>query len=205
MELAKEVEKKKAPLYDFEPGVGLTDLREQLHPYAKKLITARKACPLWYFLPEASREAGNHAHKTVESNALQLATTDEGPHTITLLGTHSTRPSPNAIPDSRLTWAQVQRAKSAFLDALPLGGYPVKFIEMFARFYANMDMHEELRELDGDKVMAQYHALMRQAWYDANESGHSWDLSVISEKAMDKSRREIQRRAYEKALAVSPP
>ena len=68
-----------------------------------------------------------------------------------------------------------------------------------------MDMHEELRENDGDKVMALYHALMRQAWYDDVEAGTPWDLSVISDKVMDKSRRDVQRRILERTIAVSSP
>ncbi|KAE9402447.1 hypothetical protein BT96DRAFT_991103 [Gymnopus androsaceus JB14] len=127
----------------------------QLRADEEKLITAQKFVPLWYFLPEALKEAKERNRDTVNTNRFQLATDDESG--LTFLGTHSTRASANAIPDAKLSWAQVSLAKSSYLAALPLGNYPPKFITMFARFYANMDMHPELHEDNGNQVMAHYH------------------------------------------------
>ncbi|KAJ3846165.1 hypothetical protein EV368DRAFT_70136 [Lentinula lateritia] len=93
-----------------------------------------------------------------------------------------------ASPKELLSWSQVMRAKSTFLNALHLGTYPSDFIAMFATFYTNMDIHRELREQDGEKVMAYYHAEMRLAWYDAMERGEPFDLSVIAEPVLGESR-----------------
>jgi len=197
-ETAKEIEKKRAPLYDFTEGVGAKSIQQQIHPHARKLITARKFVPLWYFLPEALKEAKERNRDTVDTNRFQLATDDESG--LTLLGTHSTRASANAIPDAKLSWAQVSLAKSSYLAALPLGNYPPKFITMFARFYANMDMHPELHEDNGNQVMAHYHSEMRRSWYEQNERGEPFDLSVIAERVLDESRREVQKRINAKAI-----
>lgn len=69
---------------------------------------------------------------------------------------------------------------------------------MFARFYANMDMHPELHEDNGGQVMAYYHSEMRRSWYEQNERGEPFDLSVIAERVLDESRREIQKRTMQK-------
>ncbi|KAJ3915700.1 hypothetical protein F5877DRAFT_81611 [Lentinula edodes] len=180
-ELAKEADKKRMPIYSFQKGVGVESIPLQVHPYAKKMMTARKYVPLWYFLPDAATEAKERSKDS-------------------LVGSHTLRASPNAIPDSRLSWPQVMRAKSAFLNTLRLGAWPDDHISMFAAFYINMDMHSELQEQDGDQVMAHYHAEMRLAWYDAMERKESFDLSVISNRVLAESRREIVKQRQEKSL-----
>ncbi|KAJ3978768.1 hypothetical protein F5890DRAFT_1651578 [Lentinula detonsa] len=150
LELAQEREKKRVPLYDFQLGQGLASLPMLLHPYAQRKMANRDYVELWYFTPEAFKEA-DRDRSTVESNRFKLASSDDS-QALTLLGTHSTRPSAKVKPDEDLSWADVQRAKSAFLGALPTGGYPAKFVQMFASFYANLDMHAELRKVGGTRA-----------------------------------------------------
>ncbi|KAJ3860289.1 hypothetical protein EV359DRAFT_49381 [Lentinula novae-zelandiae] len=178
-ELTKEAEKKRLPIYDFQKGLGVDSIPLQLHPYAKKMMMARKYTPLWYFLPDAAVEAKERSKESLDTNHLQFAVEDGDSlsgSTVSLVGSHSVRASRNAIPDSQLSWPQVMRAKSAFLNAIRLGTWPDHFIAMFAGFYSNMDMHRELQEQDGDRVMAHYHAEMRLAWYDAMERKAPFDL-----------------------------
>lgn len=200
-ETAKEIEKKQAPLYDFTEGVSVNSVQQQIHPHAKKLVTARKFVPLWYFLPEAIKEARERVRNMVDTNRFQIATEEDGGESsLTLLGTHSSRASANAVPDSKLSWAQILLAKSLFLATLPLGNYPPKFITMFAKFYANMDMHPELHGENGDRVMAYYHSEMWRSWYKQNERGEPFDLLVISERVLGESRMEIQKQINKKAI-----
>ncbi|KAJ3806424.1 hypothetical protein F5876DRAFT_68975 [Lentinula aff. lateritia] len=113
----------------------------------------RKYVPLWYFLPDAATEAKERSKESLDTNHLQFTVEDDGPvtgSTISLVGSHSVRASPNAIPNSQLSWPQVMQAKSAFLNAPQLGTWPDTFIAMFAGFYSNMDMHCELQEQEGD-------------------------------------------------------
>ncbi|KAJ4488612.1 hypothetical protein C8R41DRAFT_867956 [Lentinula lateritia] len=208
-ELLKEAEKKRLPIYSFQKGLGVDSIPLQLHPYAKKMMTARKYVPLWYFLPDAATEAKERTKESLDTNHLQFAVEDDGPvagSTISLVGSHSVRASPNTIPDSQLSWPQVTRAKSAFLNALQLGTWPDTFIAMFAGFYSNMDMHRELQEQDGDRVMAHYHAEMRLAWYDAMERKDPFDLSIISDGVLRESHLQIAKQKQEKSLkGMSPP
>ncbi|KAJ3861666.1 hypothetical protein EV359DRAFT_66301 [Lentinula novae-zelandiae] len=123
-ELAKEAEKKRLPIYSFQKGVGVDSIPLQLHPYAKKMMSARKYVPLWYFLPDAASEAKERSKDSLDTNHLQFAVEDSNDlsgSTVSLVGSHMVRASPNAIPDSRLSWPQVMRAKSIFLNALDLG------------------------------------------------------------------------------------
>ncbi|KAE9387280.1 hypothetical protein BT96DRAFT_768487, partial [Gymnopus androsaceus JB14] len=131
-------------------------------PYAKKLMAARKYVPLWYFLPEAMMEAKERSREMVNTNHFQIAMDDinSSNSSLTLIGSHTVRASPNAIPDTRLSWDQVMRAKSSFLNVLLHGEFTDDFIKMFAGFYTGMDMHPELREEHGNQVLALYHAEM---------------------------------------------
>ncbi|KAJ3725436.1 hypothetical protein C8R42DRAFT_536594, partial [Lentinula raphanica] len=99
--------------------------------------------------------------------------------------------SSNAKPDSDLTWEQIVRAKTAFINALPNGGYPARFIDMFVQFYVNLELHPELQIPGGDRLLILYHAEMRRAWYLANEQGRPFDLSQISEPVMSQCREKI--------------
>lgn len=201
-ELAKKAEEKRTPLYSFKRGVGVGYIPQQVHPYAKKLMATRKYIPLWYFLPEATAEAKERSKETVDTNRFEIAM-DEGDtssSSLTLVGSHVVRASPNAIPDTRLTWNQVMRAKSSFLNALPLGDFTDDYIKMFAGFYTGMDMHPELREEHGDKVLALYHAEMRRAWYELFEQKQPFDLAVFSEETLEKCRIEVRRQLNEKAM-----
>ncbi|KAJ3991243.1 hypothetical protein F5050DRAFT_1905950 [Lentinula boryana] len=122
-ELAKKAEEKRTPLYSFKQGVGVGYIWQQIHPYAKKLMASRKYVPLWYFLPEATAEAKERNKEAIDSNHFQIAMdeTDSSNSSLTLVGSHTVRASPNAVPDSRLSWDQVMRAKSSFLNALSYG------------------------------------------------------------------------------------
>ena len=92
------------------------------------------------------------------------------------------------------------RAKSAFLKTLPIGNYSAEYIAMFGGFYFNMDMHPELREKNGNLIMAHYHAEMRLAWFDTLERKEPFDLLVIVENVLESSRREIHKLEHAKAL-----
>ncbi|KAJ3748575.1 hypothetical protein DFH05DRAFT_1388949 [Lentinula detonsa] len=202
VEVAKEREKKRTPLYDFNSGVGITSIPQHLHPYAEKRVSQRKFVELWYFTPEASQEAKEH-RSTVDTNRLELAADNEeqkGTTAFTLLSTHSTRPSNNVVPDAKLSWSQIQLAKTPFIECLrPTGNYPDKYIAMFASFYTNMEMHNELRKPEGARVMALYHAEMRRAWYLAADHGEPFDLSVFSETVLQECRNEMWTQAHRKA------
>ncbi|KAJ3929893.1 MAG: hypothetical protein NXY57DRAFT_1040457 [Lentinula lateritia] len=157
-ELAKEAEKKKkngCRSTASRKGLGNRFHYKSTHTlYAKKMMTARKYVPLWYFLPEAATEAKERSKDSLDTDHLQFAVEDGDTlsgSTISLVGSHTVRASPNAIPDSRLSWFQVMRAKSAFLNTLRLGAWPDDHISMFVALYINMDMHSELQEQDGHR------------------------------------------------------
>lgn len=201
-ELTKKAAERRTPLYSFKRGVGVGYIPQQIHPYARKLMVARKYIPLWYFLPEATTEANERSKETFNTNYSQIATddADSSSSSLTQVGSQTARASPNAIPDTLLTWGQVMRAKGSFLNALPLGDFTEDFVKMFAGFYTGMDMHPELREEHGDKVLALYHAEMRRAWYDLFEQKKPFDLAVFSQETLENCRVKIHRQINEKTV-----
>ncbi|KAJ3771165.1 hypothetical protein FB446DRAFT_773242 [Lentinula raphanica] len=172
----------------IQKGVGINSLPVFIHPYAKALVVARKYVPLWYFLPVAKAEG--------KSGTLEFLLDNRPSESLTLV----LRPSPNAIPDSHLSWTQICLARKGFLEALKVGEYTLEYITMFTDFYANMDMHPEMCNIDGDRVMIHYHSEMRIAWYNALERGEPFDLAVISENILEASRQKIDRRIHEERL-----
>ncbi|KAJ3835482.1 hypothetical protein F5878DRAFT_644304 [Lentinula raphanica] len=194
LEAAKEAEKKRTTLHGFKRGVGAPGLPSLLHPYAEKAMMARKYVPLWYFLPDAMLEAGERLREVPDNNQYQISNNLSGPpgSTLVLVGTDSTRPSPAALPDARLTWAQVTEAKTSFMRALDLGDWPDKYITMFAQFFANMEVHRELSRQDGKRVMALYQAEMRADWHRANDRREGYDLSVINLELLNECREDIR-------------
>ncbi|KAJ3812374.1 hypothetical protein F5876DRAFT_74950 [Lentinula aff. lateritia] len=210
-ELSKEAEKKRLPIYSFQKGLGIDSIPLQLHPYAKKMMTAHKFIPLWYSLPDVATEAKEQSKESLDTNHLQFVVEDDNPlagSTVSLVGSHLVRTSPNTIPNSQLSWPQVMHAKSAFVNALQLGTWPDAFIAMFTGFYSNMDMYRELQEQDRDWVMAHYHAEMRLAWYDAMERKNPFDLSIILDGVLWESHLQVVKQKQEKSLkgmSILPP
>lgn len=207
-EIAKEIEKKRTPLPNFQQGVGHHSVPHHYHPYAKKLTTARRYVPLWYFLPDAEKEAKERMREVVDNNRFEFASdpTEASNSSLTLVSTTSIRASPNAIPDIRLTWNQVMRSKSGFLSSLSLGAFPSRHINMFAQFFANIEMHPELRKTNGERTMALYQAETRLSWYKENEKGAPFDLAVIMEETLNECRNEIRSQDHAKALkGMFPP
>ncbi|KAJ3858546.1 hypothetical protein EV359DRAFT_68927 [Lentinula novae-zelandiae] len=74
---------------------------------------------------------------------------------------------------------------------------------MFAQFFANMEMHPELRKTNGERTMALYQAETRLSWYKENEKGAPFDLAVIMEETLNECRNEIRSQDHAKALKGS--
>ncbi|KAF5339495.1 hypothetical protein D9757_014698 [Collybiopsis confluens] len=193
LEIAKEKEKKRAPIFDFVKGSTIDELPQRLHPYAEKKMKERAFVELWYFTPEASKEARSR-RRMVETNRYEISTDGGdagGTSAITILGTHSTRPSPNAMADEELSWGQIHLAKTPYLNALSLGNLPPGHKVMWAEFYAKMETHPELQEEDGLLTMGLYHAEMRRAWFERNELGRPFDVATISEKILQRCKEKV--------------
>ncbi|KAJ3970422.1 hypothetical protein EV361DRAFT_283874 [Lentinula raphanica] len=202
LEQAREVEKKRIPAYSFVAGEGAHRKPLRIHPYAEKLMSARKYVPLWYFLPDAALEAEERAKEVLDTNHYQIA--NEGGESsnsaLVLVGTHSIRASPNAIPDARLTWSQVILARGAYLKALSLGAWPSEHVKMFAEFFACMDTSEELNAKGGVRALVLYQAEMRMDWFKANERQKPYDLAVTNGAVLEDCWKTVRREEFEESL-----
>ncbi|KAJ3744881.1 hypothetical protein DFH05DRAFT_1613134 [Lentinula detonsa] len=202
LERAREVEKKRIPVYSFVAGQGAHRKPLRIHPYAEKLMSARKYVPLWYFLPDAALEAEERAREVLDTNHYQI--TNEGgdfsSSALVLVGTHSIRASPNAIPDTKLTWSQVILARGTYLKALSLGAWPNGHIKMFAEFFACMDTSEELNAKGGVRALVLYQAEMRMDWFKANERQKPYDLAVTNGEVLEDCWKVVRREEFEKTL-----
>ncbi|KAJ3991312.1 hypothetical protein F5050DRAFT_1716195 [Lentinula boryana] len=202
LEQAREVEKKRIPAYSFVTGEGAHRKPLRIHPYAEKLMSARKYVPLWYFLPDAALEAKERAKEVLDTNHYQIANEggDSSSSALVLVGTHSIRASPNAIPDAKLMWSQVILARGAYLKALSLGDWPNEHVKMFAEFFACMDTSEELSAKGGVRVLVLYQAEMRMDWFKANERQKPYDLAVTNKEVLEDCWKAVRREEFEKTL-----
>ncbi|KAJ3991683.1 hypothetical protein F5050DRAFT_1812272 [Lentinula boryana] len=202
LEQAREVEKKRIPAYSFVTGEGAHRKPLRIHPYAEKLMLARKYVPLWYFLPDAALEAKEQAKEVLDTNHYQIANEggDSSSSALVLVGTHSIRASPNAIPDAKLTWSQVILARGAYLKALSLGDWPNEHVKMFAEFFACMDTSEELSAKGGVRALVLYQAEMRMDWFKANERQKPYDLAVTNKEVLEDCWKVVRREEFEKTL-----
>jgi hypothetical protein len=200
LEIAREREKKRTPLYDFETGVGMGSPRTRIHPYAEKYIETREYIPLWYLTCEASLESKKHLLTTLATDRLELAV--ESKQSITVLDNHSTKASKNAIPDAQLTFTQLVIAGTVFIEhAQKLKIYPQKHIESFAAFYNSLTTHPELLEEGGEKLIIHYHARARLEYYTRNKTAEPFDPAVWSDQLLQQCRSDIQRAEHQQALA----
>ncbi|KAJ3835130.1 hypothetical protein F5878DRAFT_628782 [Lentinula raphanica] len=202
LEQAREVEKKRIPAYSFVAGQGAHRKPLRIHPYAEKLMSARKYVPLWYFLPDAAAEAEERAKEVLDTNHYQIANEggESSSSALVLVGTHSIRASPNAIPDAKLTWSQVILARGAYLKALSLGAWPNEHVKMFAEFFACMDTSEELNAKGGVRALVLYQAEMRMDWFKANERQKPYDLSVTNGAVLEDCWKIVRREEFDKSL-----
>ncbi|KAJ3840227.1 hypothetical protein F5878DRAFT_675164 [Lentinula raphanica] len=202
LEQAREVEKKRIPAYSFVAGEGAHRKPLRIHPYAEKLMSARKYVPLWYFLPDAALEAEERAKEVLDTNHYQITNKggESSSSALVLVGTHSIRASPNAIPDAKLSWSQVILARGTYLKALSLGAWPKEHVKMFAEFFACMDTSEELNAKGGVRALVLYQAEMRLDWFKANERQKPYDLAVTNGAVLEDCWKIVRREEFDKTL-----
>ncbi|KAJ4484987.1 hypothetical protein C8J55DRAFT_509455 [Lentinula edodes] len=113
-ELTKEAEKKRLPIYDFQKGLGVDSIPLQLHPYAKKMMMARKYTPLWYFLPDAAVEAKERSKESLDTNHLQFAVEDGNSLSGSTVSNYPGHKScvPKAPSSTRYVWEPGQTTSS---------------------------------------------------------------------------------------------
>ncbi|ESK81375.1 hypothetical protein Moror_3721 [Moniliophthora roreri MCA 2997] len=104
-ETLKEKEKKRAKLHPIDPNKGIDRLLERLHPYARAKLQNCEFVPLWYCLPEATKEAFDNARKLTEETEFSL--TKDSNSTLSVKVVDSAKPSPNARPDLSLSWTDI--------------------------------------------------------------------------------------------------
>ncbi|KAK7456466.1 hypothetical protein VKT23_010715 [Stygiomarasmius scandens] len=197
-ERRKEKEKSRTPLLTIPTTQGIQCLRDKLHPFAKKKIASWKYFALWYCLPEAAQEATKYEKSLTEDTGLSLVKNHDATFAVKSIDT--AKPSPNAKPDEALSWQEIMRAKTVFLTNLHVGEYPPDHVQMFSQFYVNMELHPLIRTTRGEKTFARYHAKVRWDWYETNEAGNPYNLSIINEEILRECSLEIDTEELEDTI-----
>uniref|UniRef100_A0A0W0FDT4 Uncharacterized protein n=1 Tax=Moniliophthora roreri TaxID=221103 RepID=A0A0W0FDT4_MONRR len=104
-ETLKEKEKKRAKLHPIDLNKGIDCLLKQLHPYARAKLQNCEFVPLWYCLPEATKEVFNNTRKLTEETEFSL--TKDSNSTLSVKAMDSAKPSSNAHPNLSLSWTDI--------------------------------------------------------------------------------------------------
>ncbi|OBZ65160.1 hypothetical protein A0H81_14831 [Grifola frondosa] len=139
---------------------------------------------LWYFTPEAQREAAEFHHAIAEE-AFGLSQTEEG---LALKPLASFRPSKKVIPDHLLTWEQFTSSKPCLLEEMAAAGWGRRNVEAYSGFYWLLETHDLRSETWGTQVLLLYHARIRRSWHDAITAKKDiFNISIMSEQVLQRA------------------
>ncbi|CAA7270453.1 unnamed protein product [Cyclocybe aegerita] len=109
---------------------------------------------LCYFTSESCREASLHDH-TVADGALALSSNTTNVAAFRPIGAYTV--SAKAIPDNKLTWTKMTRAKTNLLACMTEAGWDVKYTTALVSFYVQLENHARLQQGDGgEQVILEY-------------------------------------------------
>ncbi|OBZ67403.1 hypothetical protein A0H81_12751, partial [Grifola frondosa] len=130
---------------------------------------------LWYFTPEARREAAEFHHAIAEE-AFGLSQTEEG---LALKPLASFRPSKKVIPD------HFSPRRSPVFSKKWQQRVGRRNVEAYSGFYWLLETHDLQSETWGTQVLLLYHARIRRSWHDAITAKKDiFNISIMSEQVL---------------------
>jgi hypothetical protein len=140
--------------------------------------------PLWYFTEEGCEDALRF-DQSVTQDTFALTKVED---TVSLRPLNVTRASKFSLPDEKLTWRQMDIAKTLMLHHMDeVKSWPPEYIHMLAAFFFALEMHPRRRQPRGEKVLLQYQAEARAEWthlLTQEGVGQVFDISLINEERL---------------------
>jgi hypothetical protein len=111
--------------------------------------------PLWYFTEEGCEDALRF-DQSASQDTFALTKVED---TVSLRPVNVARASKYSLPDEKLTWRQMDIAKTLMLHHMQdLDAWPPEHMQMLTAFYFALEMHPRRRQPQGEKVLLQYQA-----------------------------------------------
>ncbi|KAJ7653833.1 hypothetical protein B0H17DRAFT_1214542 [Mycena rosella] len=166
-----EVEKKKPKLGAFDPKLVIPNsLAPQASNFAKKKLEAKEYIELWYYTREGCLDAESLRGGVQADESLE-----------------SPNASKKVIRDEDLSWAQFSVAKTGFLAAIEVAGWPQEHRAALASFFYAIESHSSRMNHDeyAETALVIYAARARQFWHESLSQGRGFNIAIINERLLD--------------------
>jgi len=130
--------------------------------YALQKLRQFEYVELWYFSPNAYREAARES-RSIAEDALGVTKKDD---VLTLKPAMAIKASKNALLDHELPIADFFKAKNAFLQQATQAGWPAKHINAISLFFWNLEVHPMWETPHGDEIILTYASRVHRQWHN---------------------------------------
>src|SRR5882757_5117812 len=199
----KERDRKKPKLNPFTPNKPVASyITHRPSRFAMQKLQDREYIELSYFTPEGREEAANHDH-TVAEEAFALSKVNDY---VGLRPIAAFKALKSVIPDDKLTWIQMTRAKTNLLNCMEETGWPNEYSNALATFFLSIENHPHLQRAGGERVMLAYQAQVRRDWHRALKDptgNHAFDISIINEDLLNAMSTKITEDTHQQLTARS--
>ena len=110
------------------------------------------------------------------------------------------------IPDSKLTWEQVQNAKACYLNHVSLARWNLTHMQAFVTFIINLDSHLYNVSLDNKQALVWYQVHACKDWHHKLGTAESYNLALLNKDLLAKFKEEAHDLSVQNHVAqVSNP
>ena len=184
----KEQEKKQPKINDFDESKMVADhVMPSPSQFAIGKLKSFNFVELWYFTDEGCAEAQDTS-KAQSDDAYGLTKVDD---LVTLKLVASFKASWNVIPDTDLTWRQMNVGKNAMLRFMDLCDWPQKHVQSFTHFYFNIEVDPMRSWPNREKILITYQAKVRRQWHNDIARGQGFNIAPINQKLLSTVAEEV--------------
>ena len=142
---------------------------------------------LWYFTDEGCAEAQDTS-KAQSYDAYGLTKVDD---LVALKPVALFKASRNVVPDTDLTWRQMNVGKNSMLRFMDLCDWPQKHVQSFAHFYFNIEIDPMHSRPNGERILIAYQAKVRRQWHYDISRGQGFNIAPINQKLLSTVAEEV--------------
>ena len=151
----KELEKKRPKINDFDDEKMVRDF---VLPHPSQIAIGKlksfSFTELWYFTEEGCSEA-QESSRALPDDAYGIMCVDD---LVTLKPITAFKALKNVIPDTDLSWRQMNISKNTMLHCIELCNWPPKHVDSFARFYLHLELDPMCSHPNRERVLIAYQA-----------------------------------------------
>ena len=177
----KELKKKRPKINDFDDDKMVGDfILPRPSQFAIGKLKSFSFTELWYFTEEGCSEA-QESSRTLPDDAYSITRVDD---LVALKPVTAFKASKNVIPDTDLSWRQMNIGKNTMLQHMELWNWPSKHVDSFARFYLHLELDPMRSHPNGERVLLAYQAKVWHQWHDDIAWGQGFNIAQINQRLL---------------------